>query len=109
MRTRAGLCKTQKTKMKLKEIKPLCVKPSEAAALLRVRRKDIPALVSNGTLTLVRLADGVGRILMKSITRRLQEADEAQERSDEYKNSTSLSLYKPGNYNDLKDAMTCKL
>lgn len=51
-------------KMKLKDIKPLCVKFNEAAALLSVRRKDIPALVDNGTLTVVRLAEGVERISM---------------------------------------------
>ncbi len=40
---------------------------------------------------------------MSSITRMLQEADEeAQERS-----SSALSAYKPGNYQNLKEPMTC--
>lgn len=90
--------------MKLKDIKPLCVKFNEAAVLLSVRRKDIPALVDNGTLTVVRLAEGVERISMSSITRMLQDADEeAQERS-----SSALSAYKPGNYQNLKEPMTCR-
>lgn len=94
--------------MKLKEIKPICVTISEAAKLLSVRRKDISTLVGAGTLTLVKLAEGLERITMASIVKNLKRAeDETLVHAAKHTASSSLSNYRPGNYQDLKEPMTC--